>query len=127
MRYAASNGHISLVKLFEDIEPLVIVFTPPTPRNCSVSVCIFEWRIHQTIWFALQILTNANSKSKNEENIEVLHGENLTVFFRGEKTVISTMESQLLRSVLIDNIPYTASEEQLQEIFESVGPVLSLR
>ena len=29
--------------------------------------------------------------------------------------------------VFVGNIPYTASEEQLQEVFETVGPVSSFR
>jgi hypothetical protein len=29
--------------------------------------------------------------------------------------------------VFVGNIPYTASEEQLQEVFETVGPVISFR
>jgi len=29
--------------------------------------------------------------------------------------------------VFVGNIPYTASEEQLQEVFEAVGPVISFR
>jgi RNA recognition motif-containing protein len=30
-------------------------------------------------------------------------------------------------SIFIGNIPYTANEDQLQEVFETVGPVVSLR
>ena len=30
-------------------------------------------------------------------------------------------------SVFVGNIPYTATEEQLEEIFRTVGPVVSFR
>lgn len=35
--------------------------------------------------------------------------------------------SSASRSVFVGNIPYTASEDQLQEVFETAGPVFSLR
>jgi RNA recognition motif-containing protein len=36
-------------------------------------------------------------------------------------------EGIMSRSVFIGNIPYTATEEQLLDVFEGVGPIASFR
>lgn len=51
--------------------------------------------------------------------------------FQQMATMLAAAQSpqvgQESRSVFVGNIPYTATEEQLQEVFESAGPVLSFR